>query len=90
MLTGIVLIGGLAALAVSNAIDRRKHPGKWEKIDAENRRKRAEKRAAKEEREYAEAMKRVPPSVWMRMSRYQKADVLLRREKAVEKRASRN
>lgn len=63
--------------------DRRLNPEKWRAADA--RREAVNKRKA--EREYEEAMTRVPPSEWMRMSRHEKANVLERREKAAKKRS---
>ena len=85
MLLGLMLVGGFVtfvAFLIWQANDRIKYPEKWSKIDAEVR----SEQAAKKEREYQEAMKRVSPSSWMRMTKHQKADVLERREKAARNR----
>lgn len=72
----------IVAILIFQANDRKKNPQKWADIDeAELLRKKR-----KQEREYQEAMKRVAPSVWMRMSKHEKADVLAKREKAARER----
>jgi hypothetical protein len=80
MFWGTVILIGLVWFFVSAANDKKKNPEKWAAFEAEREAKK--KRAA--EKEYKEAMQRVPPSEWMRMSRHEKADVLERREKAVK------
>ena len=78
----IFAVVSIVAILIFQANDRKKNPQKWADIDeAEVRRKKH-----KQEREYQEAMKRVAPSVWMRMSKHEKADVLARREKAARER----
>ena len=64
-------------------IDRRKNPEKWRIWDEKCK----AREAAAREREYQRAMERVPASVWMRMTKNQKADVLERRERAEKSRA---
>lgn len=81
----IVVIGAIIAILIHHANDRKANPEKWKAFDLE----RAAARERKAEKEYQEAIKRVPPSIWMRMSRSEKADVLERREKAEKNRSGR-
>ena len=67
--------------AEEEKFDRERNPSKWKKIDAEKRRN----ELAKLERKYAEAVKKVPPSQWILMDKYDKADVLRNRESLKEK-----
>lgn len=81
----LLLVGLFIFLNLSEKKDRAKNPSKWAIIDAEKamkdeeRRKKALARQAKED---AEAMQRIPPSKWIIMSREEKSAVLKKREDA--------
>lgn len=61
--------------------DRKKYPEKWANIDAEMLREKKDKHA----QEYDLATQRIPPSVWILMNKFEKADALRRRENAIKR-----
>lgn len=82
---GLMIVGFVALVSWVNKKekkDREENPEKWAAIDADRLRKKEEQKR----QEYDAAMKKVPPSEWMRMNRYEKAAVLERREKATKAR----
>lgn len=86
----IVLVWWLWGFSAREAEDRKKNPEKWAARDADavlraqERRKRA---CEQKERAYQDAMKPVPESVWILMSKEQRSQVFAKREKAIRERA---
>ena len=92
MSTFLVVVGFVIFLMILNKWDRAKYPKKWADFDAKEAAKEAMKYAKRREealatqaKEDAEAMKRIPPSQWMIMSREEKSAALKKREDAISR-----